>query len=148
MALRGLGQALRPLAGSVARFSSASPTVFDRMVQIFVIDKSGVRHTVRGLEGSNLAATLQEYGKFDSGSFMPHVFDPAHADCHVYVQGDYLDKLPGLDGTQAAEQTRLLEDCVRAKARDNSRMGYYITLSPQLNGMTVALGDIEPWEVQ
>jgi hypothetical protein len=37
---------------------------------------------------------------------------------------------------------------VRAKARDNSRLGYYITLSPALNGMTVALGEVEPWEVQ
>jgi hypothetical protein len=118
------------------------------MVQIFVIDKSGVRHTVRGLEGSKLATTLQEYGLFNAESFMPHVYDPAHADCHVYVQGDYLDKLPTLDTAESKEQADLVENYVRAKARDNSRMAYYIKLTPQLNGMTVALGDIEPWETQ
>lgn len=60
MALRALGkQLMGPLATSWVRCSSSTPTVFDKMVQIFVIDKSGVRHTVRGIEGSNLATTLQ-----------------------------------------------------------------------------------------
>lgn len=34
---------------------------------------------------------------------------------------------------------------VRQNARVNSRMAYFIKLTPQLNGMTVALGPIEPW---
>jgi hypothetical protein len=60
MALRALGkQLMGPLATTWVRCSSSSPTVFDKMVQIFVIDKSGVRHTVRGMEGTNLATTLQ-----------------------------------------------------------------------------------------
>jgi hypothetical protein len=60
MALRALAkQLMGPLATSWVRCSSSTPTVFDKMVQIFVIDKSGVRHTVRGIEGSNLATTLQ-----------------------------------------------------------------------------------------
>lgn len=149
MALRALGrQLMGPLATSWVRCSSSSPTVFDKMVQIFVIDKSGVRHTVRGMEGTNLATTLQEYGQFSNDSFMPHIFDPAYADCHVYVQGDYLDKLTPLDSTEEADQQRVVDHYVRGKARDNSRMGYYIKLSPQLNGMTVALGDVELWETQ
>lgn len=149
MALRTLGrQLMNPLASSWVRASSSTPTVFDKMVQIFVIDKSGVRHTVRGIEGTKLATTLQEYGQFKPDNFMPHVYDPGYADCHVYVQGDYLDKLTPLDSTQEEEERKLVEHCVRGKARDNSRMAYYITLSPQLNGMTVALGDIEPWETQ
>jgi hypothetical protein len=92
--------------------------------------------------------TLQEYGQFSNDSFMPHIFDPAYADCHVYVQGDYLDKLTPLDSTEEADQQRVVDHYVRGKARDNSRMGYYIKLSPQLNGMTVALGDVELWETQ
>lgn len=143
MALRGLSKLLTPQAASWVRCSSSTPTVFDKMVQIFVIDKSGVRHTVRGLEGNNLASTLQEYGRFNTDNFMPNVYDPAHIDCHVYVQGDYLEKLPAMGD----EQQSIIDLYVRANARDNSRMAHFIKLSPQLNGMTVALGDIEPWEL-
>ena len=31
-----------------------TPTVFDRLVQITVVDLNGARHTVRGLEGKSL----------------------------------------------------------------------------------------------
>lgn len=37
---------------------------------------------------------------------------------------------------------------VRQNARENSRMAHFIRLTPQLNGMTVALGPIEPWKTQ
>jgi hypothetical protein len=264
MALRSAARHLRPLLGPAgARFAQSAPTVFDKMVQFYVIDKSGARHTVRGLEGVTLAATLREYGArpprrrrarahgsaigrrgpprpvrvaapvaprpcgvqpghaalkipvatgaFPDDYFMPHPTEPACIDCHVYVGQDYVDKLPPLDGEQSDEQRRLVGDyvsarrvpqeagspaaaaacvcvCVRscvhvtsrdhttssaagtpscphplshalptqplphatapqvrANARPNSRMAYYIKLAPQLNGMTVALGPIEPW---
>lgn len=155
MALRNLARQISPFASQWARCGSSStssssaasstPTVFDKMVQIFVVDKSGVRHTVRGLEGDSLASTLLGYGHFGGDVFMPHVFDPGHVDCHVYVQGDYLDKLNQLTEEQQQEHSRLIDNHVRNKARDNSRMGHYIKLSPQLNGMTVAIGEVEPW---
>jgi hypothetical protein len=104
--------------------------------------------TLRPVHFESCALSVQEYGQFGSNNFMPHVFDPAYADCHVYVQGDYLDKLTPLDSTEEADQQRLVEHYVRGHARDNSRMGYYIKLSPQMNGMTVALGDVELWETQ
>lgn len=145
MALRNLAKHISPFASSWVRCSSSTPTVFDKMVQIFVIDKSGVRHTVRGLEGDSLAETLLNYGRFGFDPFMPHVYDPSNPDCHVYVQGDYLDKLTQLTDEQREEEQKLIDMHVRGKARDNSRMAYYIKLSPQLNGMTVAVGEIEPW---
>lgn len=162
MALRGLGRVVSgPLASAWARCGSTSattsssssaaaasasaPTVFDKMVQIFVIDKSGNRHTVRGLEGESLATTLAESGQFPQDVFMPHPYDPAYPTCHLYVQGDYLQRVNGLSADEQAEQQRIIEHHVRGKARDNSRMGYYIKLAPTLNGMTVALGDMEPW---
>jgi hypothetical protein len=79
-----------PASPSAPETSSggASPSVFDRVVQIFVIDKAGVRHTVRGLVGQTLAAALSEYpAQFPSDSFMPHPYDPAYPDCHCYIQG-------------------------------------------------------------
>lgn len=148
MALRGLARHLRPLVASGARTVHSAPTVFDRMVQFYVIDKSGARHTVRGIEGSSLAATLRESGTFEDEFFMPHPTDPANPDCHVYVGADYIDKLPGLSADEQSEQQEVVDHYVRLNARPNSRMAYYIQLSPQLSGMTVALGPIEPWKVE
>lgn len=62
MALRSLARHLRPLAAPGARWVQSAPTVFDKMVQFYVIDKSGARHTVRGIEGVSLAETLRETG--------------------------------------------------------------------------------------
>ena len=87
-------------------------------------------------------------GTFSDDYFMPHPTDPANTDCHVYVGQDYIDKLPQLGGEDSEEQQRLIEDFARLNARPNSRMAYYIKLSPQLNGMTVALGPVEPWRVE
>ncbi|KAI8468272.1 MAG: hypothetical protein J3K34DRAFT_523070 [Monoraphidium minutum] len=147
MALRGLARhLLRPLGPAGARMVQSAPTVFDKMVQFYVIDKSGARHTVRGLEGATLSESLREYGAFGEEFFMPHPTEPACTDCHVYVGNDFIDKLPQLDGAQSEEQQSIIEDSVRLNARVNSRMGYYIKLTPQLNGMTVALGPIEAWK--
>lgn len=145
MALRGLARHILPLGPAGARLVQSAPTVFDKMIQFYVIDKSGARHTVRGLEGITLASSLREYGGFDDTYFMPHPTDPANTDCHVYVGNDYIEKLPALDTTQEEEQQQLVENFARQNARNNSRMAYYIRLTPQLNGMTVALGPIEPW---
>lgn len=59
MALRSLARRLDLLVPSGVRLASSTPTVFDKMVQFFVIDKSGVRHAVRGLEGQTLAQAMQ-----------------------------------------------------------------------------------------
>ncbi|GBF88314.1 hypothetical protein Rsub_01026 [Raphidocelis subcapitata] len=148
MALRGLARHLRPLVPQGVRLAQSAPTVFDKMVQFYVIDKSGTRHTVRGIEGNSLAAALRETGTFSDEFFLPHPMDPAATDCHVYVGNDYLDRLPTLSDAQSEEQRRVVDDYVRAAARPNSRMAYYIRLGPQLNGMTVALGPVEPWRVE
>ena len=79
---------------------------------------------------------------------MPHPTEPAAPDCHVYVGNDYIDKLPTLSAPQQEEQARLVDEYVRANARNNSRMAYFITLTPQLNGMTVALGPVQSWKVE
>jgi hypothetical protein len=82
---------------------------------------------------------------FEGTSFMPNPINSSEPDCHVYVGPDYIDKLPELDGAEQKEQAEIISDYVRANARPNSRMARYIHLTPQLNGMTVALGPIEPW---
>jgi hypothetical protein len=50
------------------------------------------------------------------------------------LTGDYLQRLGPLTPEQQQEQQRLIEHHVRSKARDNSRLGYFIKLGPTLNG--------------
>jgi hypothetical protein len=148
MALRWAAQRLLQAQqlGTSSMAYSSKPTVFDKMVQFFVIDKTGVRHTVRGLEGMTLAKALTEYGRFPNDYFMPNPFNPVSTDCHVYIAYDYIEKLPQLPEELQQQQQRILEDFARKKTRDNSKMAHYVTLSPALNGITVALGDMEPWQ--
>lgn len=146
MALRALAQHVRPITSPCVRYMSTSATtVFDRLIQIYALDDRGNRHTVRAIDGTPLPEALYEYG-FDPHYFMPHPFDTCRLDCHVYVGNDYLDRLPKLNDEQLMIHRRQIEDYVRLKARPNSRMGYFIPLNPHLNGMTVAIGEIEPWQ--
>lgn len=66
----------------------------------------------------------------------------------MYVSYDFIKKLPDLSEEDAVQQERVVEDFVRRRARDNSRMAHYIPLSKHLNGMTIAVGETEPWETK
>lgn len=126
--------------------SSASPTVFDRMIQLYAIDAKGNRHALNALEGQTVAEVLSDSGLFPDDAFMPNVWETSSVDCHVFVAGEFLGKLPPLSEEDAERQSSAVADYARAAARDNSRFGKYIKLTPELNGMTVALGHIEPWQ--
>lgn len=69
------------------------PTVFDKLVSFTVIDLTGKRHTVRGLQGKNLSEVLQEHG-FPRTYFFPNMgfytqvrhrsTSPGSAVLHIY----------------------------------------------------------------
>lgn len=134
-----------PLSTS-AHLLSPSPTVFDRMVQLFAIDAKGNRHAINALEGQTVAEALSDSGLFPDDAFMPNVWETCSVDCHVFVAGEYLAKLPPLSAEDSERQASAVADYARGSARDNSRFGKFITVTPELNGMTVALGSIEPWK--
>jgi hypothetical protein len=126
--------------------AAASPTVFDRMIQLYAIDAKGNRHALNALEGQTVAEVLSDSGLFPDDAFMPNVWETSSVDCHVFVAGEFLSKLPPLSEEDAERQRSAVADYARQAARDNSRFGKYIKLTPELNGMTVALGHIEPWQ--
>lgn len=126
--------------------AAASPTVFDRMIQLYAIDAKGNRHALNALEGQTVAEVLSDSGLFPDDAFMPNVWDTSSVDCHVLVAGPFLQKLPPLSEEDAERQRSAVADYARQAARDNSRFGRYIRLTPELNGMTVALGHLEPWQ--
>jgi len=121
--------------------------VFDRMVQLFAIDGKGNRHAINALEGQTVAEALSDSGLFPDDAFMPNVWETCSVDCHVFVAGEFLARLPPLSAEDAERQASAVADYApRGTARDNSRFGKFITVTPELNGMTVALGAIEPWK--
>jgi hypothetical protein len=128
------------------RSYASSPTIFDRMIQLYAIDAKGNRHALNALEGQTVAEVLSDSGLFPDDSFMPNVWETSSVDCHVFVAGEFLSKLPPLSEEDAERQRSAVTDYARQAARDNSRFGKYIKLTPELNGMTVALGHIEPWQ--
>ncbi len=168
MALRALGRQLRSLnlAPAVQQttryFGSAShhdeeehehgpattPTVFDKLVEVSVVDMNGVRHKVRGLEGQSLAQALIEYG-FPETYFFPNMgFYTQHIpDAHVFVPKEYWDKMPNIDpgSDEGGAVKRMFRDIVQDYQRDTSYFASYITLSQELNGITVGIGPIKPW---
>lgn len=131
---------------TTAAAAAATPTVFDRMIQLYAIDPKGNRHALNALEGQTVAEVLSDSGLFPDEAFMPNVWDTSSVDCHVFVAGEFLQKLPPLSEEDAERQASAVADYARNQARDNSRFGKYIRLTPELNGMTVALGHIEPWQ--
>lgn len=169
MALRVLGRHLRTLnfipAAQSGRFYGAAahheddeheeehgpaqtPTVFDKLVEVTVVDMNGVLHKVRGLAGQSLAQALIEYG-FPETYFFPNMgFYTQHIpDVHVYVPKDYWSKMPNIDpeSEEGGAVKRMFRDIVQDYQRDTSYFASYITLGPELNGMTVGIGPIKPW---
>ncbi|PSC75358.1 hydroxyneurosporene methyltransferase [Micractinium conductrix] len=59
-ALRGATPSA-PLAGGVRAFASQAPSVYDRIVQLTVVDGEGRRHVVRGLVGQNIVEVLEQH---------------------------------------------------------------------------------------
>ena len=58
------------------------------------------------------------------------------ATCHVYVDPDWLDRLPAM----TEDEDALLEG-VAADRRESSRLSCQITLTPDLNGLVLHLPD-------
>jgi len=58
------------------------------------------------------------------------------ATCHIYVDEDWLDKLPAM----ATDEDEMLNSAA-AERRANSRLGCQITLTQALDGLTVTMPD-------
>lgn len=128
--------------------SGATPTVFDKLVQLQVVDLNGDRHTVKGLEGKSLVQALIEYG-FPKTYFFPNMgFYTQHlSDCHVFIPKDYWSLMPRVDpdGDEGDAIKHMFKEMVQDYQKDTSYFASYITLTHEMNNMTVGIGPIKPW---
>lgn len=106
------------------------PKSEDEVVNITYIDKDGNRKQVRGKVGDNVLYLAHRYEIEMEGACEASL---ACTTCHVYVLGDYLDKLPS-----AEEKEEDLLD-LAPFLKENSRLGCQIILTKDLEGMELQL---------
>jgi 2Fe-2S ferredoxin len=102
------------------------------MVDVILIDASGVSRTLQAPEGQSLMQTAVSAGVRGivgecGGSAMC-------ATCHVYVDESFADRLP----TPLETELEMLE-CTASERLPNSRLGCQIKLSAALDGLVVRL---------
>jgi len=123
--------------------SAATPTVYDKMVQVTVIDKAGHRFPMRGLEGQTLVDVLGSQDTLDVHDYLclgPQGRD--EPECVVTVPNEFLQRIP----PPGEEDLKALEQIAESSITPNTRLGSKIVLSKDLNQMLVALGEAYPWK--
>jgi 2Fe-2S ferredoxin len=99
-------------------------------VKIIATDREGTEHTLEGRDGWSVMEILRDAGlpiAAECGGAC------ACATCHVYVTGDWLEKLP----QKSDAETDMLDMALAVEA--NSRLSCQITCTPELDGIRVTV---------
>jgi len=106
------------------------PKSEEEVVNVTFIDKDGNKFPIRGKVGDNILRLGQRYNLDIEGACEASL---ACSTCHVYVKGDYYDKLPEpSDG-----ENDMLD--LASFLKENSRLGCQINLTKELDGMELQL---------
>ncbi|KAL2488319.1 proline-rich protein PRCC [Forsythia ovata] len=124
--------------------TSASKKVSDRIVKLFAIDPDGNKHEVDGLSGQTLLKTLTNRNLIDPASHRLEEIDACSAECEVHIAQEWLEKLPP---PPYDEQYVLKRNSRSRVLNKHSRLGCQVVLSPELQGMVVALREPKPWDI-
>ncbi|XP_075230338.1 adrenodoxin-like protein 1, mitochondrial Ferredoxin 1 [Lycorma delicatula] len=106
------------------------PKSESEVVNITYIDRDGKKHAVRGKVGDNVLYLAHRYAIEMEGACEASL---ACTTCHVYVEGDYLSKLP----IPEEKEEDLLD--MAPFLKENSRLGCQIILNKSLEGMCLRL---------
>lgn len=106
------------------------PTSADQIVNITYITKDGGKIPIRGKIGDNVLYLAHRHNIDMEGACEASL---ACTTCHVYVNENYLDKLP-----EATEKEDDLLD-MAPFLRENSRLGCQIVLQRELDGIELTL---------
>lgn len=137
--------AVSPAASSVAPApASASAKVADRIVRVLAIDPDGARCEVVGLSGQTLLRALANSGLIDPASHRLEDIDACSAECEVHIAQEWLDKLPPASYEERYVLTRASRN---RELNKHARLGCQVVLSPELQGMVVAVPEPKPWDI-
>ncbi|XP_021274473.1 ferredoxin-2, mitochondrial [Herrania umbratica] len=124
--------------------SSSSKKVADRIVKLFAIDPEGQKREVVGLAGQTLLRALTNGGLIDPASHRLEEIDACSAECEVNIAQEWLEKLPP---RTYDEEYVLVRNSRGRILNKHSRLGCQVVLTPQLQGMIVAVPEPKPWDI-
>ncbi|KAI4356291.1 hypothetical protein L6164_000323 [Bauhinia variegata] len=133
-------------SASAAPSSASSPSkkVSDRIVKLFAINLDGQKREVVGLSGHTLLKALSNTGLIDPESHRLEEIDACSAECEVNIAQEWLDKLP----PRSYDEEYVLKRNSRARVLNkHSRLGCQVVLTPELQGMVVAIPEPKPWDI-
>ncbi|XP_047966958.1 dicamba O-demethylase, ferredoxin component [Salvia hispanica] len=135
----------RTSATSAARTTSAK--VSDRIINLSAIDPDGNKQDVIGLTGQTLLKALANKGLIDPASHRLEEIDACSAECEVHIAQEWLDKLP----PQSYDEQYVLRKYSNRNSRNrvvnkHARLGCQVVLTPELQGMVVAVPEAKPWD--
>ncbi|MEN8722483.1 MAG: 2Fe-2S iron-sulfur cluster-binding protein [Alphaproteobacteria bacterium] len=99
-------------------------------MKIKVTDRDGVAHELDAVEGWRVMELIRDHGlpiKAECGGAC------ACATCHVYVDEDWLEKLPEMRD----DEEEMLDTALEVE--DNSRLSCQIIFQPSLDGLSMTL---------
>ncbi|XP_051167714.1 adrenodoxin-like protein 1, mitochondrial [Leptopilina boulardi] len=111
-------------------FEMQDPKSEDEVVNVTFIDKTGKKVPIRGKIGDNVLYLAHRHEIEMEGACEASL---ACTTCHVYVNHDYLDKLP----PAKEEEDDLLD--IAPFLKENSRLGCQIILTKELDGLELEL---------
>ncbi|MCB1783488.1 MAG: 2Fe-2S iron-sulfur cluster binding domain-containing protein [Alphaproteobacteria bacterium] len=99
-------------------------------MKIYVTDQKGENHELEAVEGWRVMEIIREYGlpiKAECGGAC------ACATCHVYVDEDWVDKIPSMRD----DEEEMLDEAF--DVQDNSRLSCQLIMDESLDGLKVTL---------
>lgn len=134
----------RSSASSTPPASSSSKKVSDRIVKLFAIDLDGRKREIVGLTGQTLLKALTNHNLIDPASHRLEDIDACSAECEVSIAQEWLEKLPP---ASYDEQYVLKRNSRNRILNKHARLGCQVVLSPELQGMVVAVPEPKPWDI-
>ncbi|OAY81547.1 Adrenodoxin-like protein, mitochondrial [Ananas comosus] len=139
---RSCASTASPVAAS-SSVATRSAKVADRIVKLFAIDPDGNRREVVGLSGQTLLRALANAGLIEPASHRLEEIDACSAECEVHIAQEWLEKLPPPSYEERYVLTRASRNRILNK---HARLGCQVVLTPELQGMVVALPEPKPWD--
>ncbi|KAK3003304.1 hypothetical protein RJ639_018326 [Escallonia herrerae] len=124
--------------------TSSSKKVADRIVKLFAIDLDGKKREIVGMTGQTLLRALANNGLIDPASHRLEEIDACSAECEVNIAQEWLERLP----PPSYDEQYVLKRNSRSRVLNkHSRLGCQVVLSPELQGMVVAVPEPKPWDI-
>jgi ferredoxin-2, mitochondrial len=131
-------------ASAVPSPGPRSAKVADRIVRLLAVDPDGERREIVGLSGQTLLRALANVGLIEPASHRLEDIDACTAECEVHIAQEWFEKLPP---SSYEEQYVLTRASRNRELNKHARLGCQVVLSPEMQGMVVAVPEPKPWDI-